>query len=214
MNYVGLVRYPVFGALVLFSLIVLGLDGHIISVTGGSHEVCIEGFCANAGVSTPSFAGLGVATAVLTLVSVIPITIIDVLRKGAITSFVAVELGWFFFLWVMWLATFGDTAGNTGCNSSAANGIGICSQVRAVEAFSFLAWFALFAYWVLLLVFSFIAFSKGDTKIWVASTRDADFSGAADGIPVYNTSYPPQQPMAQHQQPVQYPPTGGPVMTA
>jgi hypothetical protein len=182
---------------VLFSLIILGLDGHLISTLRRSHEVCVDGlFCGTAKGSIPSFAGLGVATAILILVSIIPIIIINILRKGAITSFVTVELGQFFFLWIMRIATFSDTAGNTSCNSSFTDGDSLCSQTQAVEAFSFLAflaWFILFAYWILLLVFSLLAYSKDNTKIWLASTCDVDFSGASEGIPVYNTSYPTQQ---------------------
>ncbi|KAF9507203.1 hypothetical protein BS47DRAFT_339624 [Hydnum rufescens UP504] len=160
MHIIALVRYPVFASLLLFSLIVLGIDGDLVSKLKGG---CFLDICD----STPSYPGLGVATAVLTFVSVAPLAIIDILRRGAFTSFIIVELGWFFFLWVLWLATFGDTAGGTGCNSSFADGINVCSEVRAVEAFSFLSWILLFAYWVALLVFSTIAFSKGNRKIWM-----------------------------------------------
>jgi len=209
MHPIPLVRYPLFGALLLCAIIVLGIDGHIISITGGSSSYVdpFTGAVYTASGSVPAYAGLGVATAVLTWVTIIPFTVIDFMRQGAITSFVVVELGWFFVLWILWLTTFGDTASNTLCNSSYANGDNYCSQVRAVEAFSFLAWFLLFAYWVALLVFSFLASSKGNTRIWFTSTREADFTAGSSGAPTYHASantYPPHPSMVQ--QPQGYPP--------
>jgi len=90
---------------------------------------------------------LGIATAGLTWFSVIPIAVTDFLRQGAIKWFVKFELGWFFILWVLWIATFADTAANTDCYSLLylpSNGDKMCWEVHAVEAFSFLAWFLLF----------------------------------------------------------------------
>ncbi|KAF9507202.1 hypothetical protein BS47DRAFT_1398835 [Hydnum rufescens UP504] len=209
MHIIALVRYPVFASLLLFSLIVLGIDGDLVSKLKGG---CFFFTCD----SPPSYPRLGVATAVLTFVSVVPLTIIDILRRGAFTSFIIVELGWFFFLWVLWLATFGDTAG-AGCDSSLADGTNICSEVRAAEAFSFLAWILLFAYWVALFVFSTIAFSKGNRKIWITSARDADFSGGSGAIPGYQSSaigpssQQPYMTQQQQQQQNQFPPAVGAV---
>lgn len=57
MAILGLIRLVAFGAALLFSLIVLGLAGHIISITFNG---------------TFAFAALGVASAVLTFVTLLP----------------------------------------------------------------------------------------------------------------------------------------------
>jgi len=200
-NIPGLIRIPVFIALIIFSLIVLGIDGHLISQLSGSFE---DLFGFNFSFTAPSWTKLGVAVSVITMVSLIPMIVIDFLRRGAPTSWVLVELVWLGILWVLWLATAADTANNVSC--SGVRGSDICSQVQAAEAFSFLAWIVLMAYWVLLLVFAIMAANKGHKGIWKSGVADADFQAAgthnAGGYPAANvsqregatpTTYPPHQ---------------------
>jgi len=197
-NLPGLLRVPVFAALLLFSLIVLGVDAHLISKLSFSFNE----FGIHYSYSAPAWPKLGVATAVLTLVTLLPFLVIDFLRKGAPTSWVVTELGWLGFLWILWLATAADTANNVDCNASLfSSGDNICSEAQAAEAFSFLAWIALMAYWVLLLVSAVIAHNNGNSNIWRGGVADADFtagSGAGAGASGYNGGGV-QQPV-QHQQ--------------
>jgi hypothetical protein len=170
-----------------------GLDAHFVSEGDKWQEL----------VGAPldfTFAKLGVATAVLTLVSVVPMAVIDLLRKGAATSFVIVELAWLGFLWILWLATAADTAdrfSNWGSWGGCPSGIDLCSQYQAAEAFSFLAWLALMAYWIILFAFAIIAANNGHSQIWFTGVTEADFSAGgstAGGVPQGGVAYPAQQP--------------------
>lgn len=205
-NIPALVRLPVFVFLIVCTLVVLGLDAHFVNATTKTYSVGGFGYNYSFHGSAPAFASLGVATAVLTLVSVVPMFVIDFLRKGAATSFVVVELAVLGVLWVLWLATAADTANFGSCSSTDT----WCSQFQAAEAFSFLAWLALMAYWIILLVFAIIAANNGHGQIWFTGVTEADFSaggGPAGGVPQGGAAYPVQQPqMTGATGPVVYPP--------
>lgn len=190
-NLPGLVRIPVFAALLVFSLIVLGINAHLIAKL----HFNFDEFGIHYSISAPGWTKLGLATAVLTLVSLLPMLVIDFIRKGAPTSLVVVELGWLGFLWIMWLATAADTANNVNCGGVTDNGI--CSEAQASEAFAFLAWLLLMAYWVLLLVYAIMAHTKGNNNVWMGSTTDQDFSagGSHSGAGIA----PPHPGLAQQQ---------------
>jgi len=200
-NIPALIRLPVFVFLIVCTLVVLGLDAHFVSQTNKANNFL------GAALFEFTFAKLGVATAVLTLVSVVPMTVIDFLRKGAATSYVVVELAWLGFLWILWLATAADTAN---LFSTCPSEFTFCSQYQAAEAFSFLAWMALMAYWIILLVFAIIAANNGQSQIWYTGVTEADFSaggGPAGGVPQGGAAYPVQQPqMTGATGPVVYPP--------
>jgi len=205
-NIPALIRLPVFVFLIVCTLVVLGVDAHFVSENNKGVSYSAFGYTYTAHGSSPTFAKLGVATAVLTLVSVVPMFVIDFLREGAATSFVVVELAWLGFLWILWLATAADTADYGSCSS----GDSWCSQFQAAEAFSFLAWMALMAYWIILLVFAIIAVNNGQSQIWYTGVTEADFSaggGPAGGVPQGGEAYPVQQPqMTGATGPVVYPP--------
>jgi hypothetical protein len=59
-----------------------------------------------------------------------------------------------------------------------------CSLFQAVEAFAFLGWILLLAYWVVLLVVAIIAFNNGQSQIWFSSVKDVDFSAGSGGAGV------------------------------
>lgn len=97
-------------------------------------------------------------------------------------------------------ATAADTAANVTCDASLFTGSdNICSEAQAAEAFSFLAWIVLLAYWVLLLVF---AIRAGHSGVWTSGVHDAEFApNNAGGQGAYPTgqkegmaptTYPPQ----------------------
>jgi len=179
-----LIRIPVFVALLVLSLIVLGLDGHLVSALSFSipSESVFGIVTPGVSIPAPSWTKLGVATAVLTIVSIGPMLVIDFLRKGAPTSWIVVELSWIGFLVILWLATASDTAANTAlCSSVYVTGNSLCSEIQAAEAFAFLAWLTSLAYFVILLVFSILAHSAGNSRIWFSSVRDGEWQQGKGG---------------------------------
>lgn len=190
---------------VVFSLIVVGLSAHLISLTEEYYALYFV-FCA-----------LGIATAGLTISTVPVMLIIDVIRRGAFTSMVVVELVWLFVLWVLWVATAGEavSAGNyyfpSGCVYDKYPTVNeACREIQAVEAFSFLAFFVLLGYTSVLLVFTCIAAARGNS-LWLRSVKESTFLAPSSTAP------PPQQPMdqykgtptPQYQVPVQQPQYAG-----
>ncbi|KAG6875479.1 hypothetical protein C0992_003705 [Termitomyces sp. T32_za158] len=117
--------------------------------------------------------------------------VVGIIRRGAFTSMVAVELAVLTVLWVLYLAAGARTAEVKdelfpfGCNAFELN---------------------LFLYTVTLLVFAFIGQSRGNA-VWTASVNEASFLAQPVGVPVYNPAapahvpvYAPQQyPMVQQQ---------------
>ncbi|KAG6332092.1 hypothetical protein ID866_6995, partial [Astraeus odoratus] len=174
----------------VFSVIVLGICAHLISLTETYYAAYY------------TFAALGVATAVLTLVTLPVMLAIDFLRTGAFTSKILVELIWLFILWVLWVATAGEAVNTVGSYLSAGCSIydgyptlvQACYEVQAVEAFSFLAFFALLGYTITLLAFACIAASRGNS-VWLSTVKETTFLAPAQAAP------PAQQPipMGQYQ---------------
>ncbi|KAH7922791.1 hypothetical protein BV22DRAFT_633511 [Leucogyrophana mollusca] len=199
MAFLPLFRTIVFGVSVFCSFIVLGLSGHLVSPT--------EGY---------TFAGLGVATAVLTLLTMPAMFIIDFLRQGTFTSMVVVELSWLCmlhaatvskpksvltlfmfmsaaFLWILWIATAGTAVGKStvqfplGCSNIAPDLTESCNEIAAVEAFSFIAFFLLIAYTGVVLTFAIIATSRGN-NIWFTSVKEVNLTAPATGGPTQQHS--------------------------
>ncbi|KAJ3571670.1 hypothetical protein NP233_g3598 [Leucocoprinus birnbaumii] len=185
-----LVRLVIFGIVSLFALIVMAMSAHILSLTHG-----VQGGSAN-------FGGLGVAVGVLTLITLPPMIVIGRIRSGAMPTFIVVELGWIGFLWVLWLASAGTTASinGTGGNCASSNHLAstVCGEVNAIEAFGFLNWLMLMAYWLVLLVFSIRGLQSGNSNIWTTSVDEAhgssNFAHDKSNVlhqPNYASQYPP-----------------------
>lgn len=142
-------RMAAFGVVCLFSVIIFCLSAHIISVTNSYRRGAYYQFTA-----------VSLATAIMSLLSLpglcvfstssdayTPELIVDFRwvnrffisanRRGALPSFVMVEIAWLSFLAVMWVASAGTTVG-TGVNYCTVGGI--CSEAQAIEAFGFLNW--------------------------------------------------------------------------
>ncbi|EGO05253.1 hypothetical protein SERLA73DRAFT_174315 [Serpula lacrymans var. lacrymans S7.3] len=194
MSFSPLFRTIVFAISLVFSLIVLGIAAHITSVTleyFGGYLI---------------FGALAIATAVLTIVTIPVLFIMDVLRRGAFTSMIVVELVWLFVLWVLWLATGADAASATsltfpfGCNYFNPLENQICHEFAAVEAFAFLNFILMFVYTVVILVFSIVAGSRGNS-VWTSSVKEANFHAPTNGA---TTTHPLTQysgANATHSQP-------------
>ncbi|OAX42674.1 hypothetical protein K503DRAFT_682873, partial [Rhizopogon vinicolor AM-OR11-026] len=142
------------------------------------------------------FSVLGMATSLLTIITVPIMLIVDFVRRGAFTSMVVVELVWLFILWVLWVATAAEAIATSnfyfpaGCiYANSANAY--CTELQAVEAFAFLNFIMFFVYTKVLLVFSIIASSRGK-NVWTSSVKES-------------TSFAPNSGPAQYQgHPTQY----------
>ncbi|KAK7471059.1 hypothetical protein VKT23_002474 [Stygiomarasmius scandens] len=171
MAFVSGLRIGILSTLILFALVVLGLDAHLISLSEEFFDLFV------------AFEGLGVASAVLTILTVPVMIIVDFVRRGAFTSMVVVELVWLGILWVLWLATGAKTVDDfnilypVGCDTlseftRSTTLISACREMQAVTAFSFLSWAVLMIYWVTLLIASIVALSRGNSRVWFSSAGE------------------------------------------
>ncbi|KAG5645770.1 hypothetical protein DXG03_005307 [Asterophora parasitica] len=168
-------RLVSFGVVSLFSLVVLGLSAHLINLTTTYYGVYF------------TFAALGTATSLLSLLSLPAVIYIDNIRKGAFTSKIATELGLVGFLWILWLATAATATDTVGINLGSNCGRykpgsrirTACSETSAVQAFGYLSWLILLAYFSALLFFTAAAAVRGHKDIWFHSVKEADFNFAS-----------------------------------
>ncbi|KAF8530205.1 hypothetical protein BU17DRAFT_78819 [Hysterangium stoloniferum] len=216
---ISLVRYGLLGALLLCSLINLGLSGHLVGVV--------------AGFAVPDYLGLALAISVITMVIVVPAVVIDFFRKGAFTSMVAVELGWSFVLMILWIASAGaSTAAQAGVNCNfvvnpfAGESFGsaneVCHEAQAIIAFGWLGFFLLLAWVVLLMFLTITSHTRGNTGVWTQPVTGTDFFAQKEGMGQLQSQYGgvPQNaygapPMQQQYtgSPMQQQHTGAPVQT-
>ncbi|KAG0707551.1 hypothetical protein DFH29DRAFT_844631 [Suillus ampliporus] len=213
MTLFSMIRLILFSISIVFSLIVLGLDAYFLSVT-----VPLQFYF--------TFSALGVATAVLTILTVPIMLIVDLIRHGAVTSMIVVELVWLSILWVLWVATAGEAANGfnlyfpRGCiyatDDPTANAY--CMELQAVQAFAFLNFFIFLGYTCTLLVLSIISASRGKS-VWTSSVKQSTFlapsSGPVQQVPLAQYSGAPAPgytgtPVSQPQQPGTYTSYSGP----
>jgi len=168
-----------------------------------------------------SFAALGIATAILTLFSLPVLWYLSSFRKSAVTSMIAIELGWTSFLWILWLSTGASTAdaawlGNCGAFFYTV-AERMCRETQALTAFSFLTWIILLAYSVTLLVLVIRQNSRGNSQVWTGYITETDFAApgnsnapahneakiapSADNTPVIAGQYYPPQNQQMAAQP-------------
>jgi len=164
------IRLVSLGLVSIFSIIVLGISADLIHLTE-----------ANFGVYFVSSA-LALAVSLLTLITILPMMIIDTLRKGAFTSMVVFELVWTFILWVLWIATAAlasqDGTGTADCAYYGAffNLATICHEFNAIEGFAHVTWLIFLIYFATLLV-STIRLNNNGHNVWQQSVKETDFWG-------------------------------------
>jgi hypothetical protein len=191
MGYFSVARITLFSITIAFSLIGLGLNAYFLSLTEPHNFYFI-------------FSALGVATALLTIVTIPIMLILDFIRRGAFTSMIVFELSWLFVLAILWVTTAGEAVSTSnyyypqGCVATDSIDNTYCMEVQAVEAFAFLNFFIFLGYTCVLLVFSIIGSTRGNT-IWTRSVKEATF--------LAQKSWPVQQqvPLNQYSS---VPPTG------
>ncbi|KAL5527210.1 hypothetical protein ACEPAG_6001 [Sanghuangporus baumii] len=165
-NFLWFARVGTFGTLLLFSLIEMAL--------GAAYIAKLD----DLGFGSPNFAGLAVAISVITLVIITPMFAIDFVRRGAVTSWVIVELGVTGVLMILWLATAATTAdftdGSVDCDGLRGDSEFICRTYQAIEAFAFINWLLLLFYFSALIGFSVTAQTRRNPP-WRGTVRDTDF---------------------------------------
>ncbi|KAJ7208801.1 hypothetical protein C8J57DRAFT_1402482 [Mycena rebaudengoi] len=195
----SLVRLLAFSVVSVFSLITLGLAGSLIATTTKFDNVYFV------------YAALGVAVAVLTLLSVPTMLVLDIIRPGGPTSWIITELSILPFLSILWLATGANTAESSpallfiylgGCTSDPFFGTalgadtGACQKTSAIEAFAFLNWIILMGYSGMVLVLALIAASRKQPAVWKSSVAELPSSAPAAAQHSTSGSYGGQQMQA------------------
>jgi len=197
---VRLIRLVVLSVILLFSLVLLGLNAHLTNLTRQYLNLYF------------TFSALAIATAVLSFVIIIPMLVIDFLRKGAVTSKIAVEIAALSFLWIMWLATAGSAVEPyrllfpVGCGGFTDESLTICSEFVVTQALGFVGWLILLGYTIYLIVLSVIAQGRGNS-VWMSTVGETDFDapgpvshvshehkGSEYQNPGYNAPQPTGQP--------------------
>ncbi|TFK94308.1 hypothetical protein K466DRAFT_536182 [Polyporus arcularius HHB13444] len=209
MFWLSLFRIVALGWTCFCAILLLGLGAHVLASVGD--------------LTLPTFAwaGLAVATALLSLVTLPAMLVIDFIRTGAFTSMIVVELAWLGFLGVLFLATGGAAASNaTGfwvqCSAwFPAAAVSVCNETSAAAAFGFLGWVAVWAYTGTVLVMLIIQAQRGN-YIWQRSVKEINVQGGNNVPPVdmtapglYGTDAKPHEQAALHpgQVPYAYPPS-------
>jgi len=82
---------------------------------------------------------------------------ISIARKGAVTSYIVVELCWLWVLWIMWIAYAGVVARYVWWG--ACDGYGICHEIQAIVVLGFITWFmSTFSYHLVRFRIQFLTF--------------------------------------------------------
>ncbi|OCH95965.1 hypothetical protein OBBRIDRAFT_830559 [Obba rivulosa] len=174
MSWIDIVRLVTFVFTLVCSLLALAMGGSVISVTSNKKFFFRP--------QTLSSSAMAVAIGVLTMVTVGAMTVVDLLRSGAFTSMILVELIWLNLLWVLWLVVGALAAQDFNgfwsgtCDWTTQEASSACQETQAVAAFGFLACFALGAYTTLLLVLAIMRHSRG-VPIWKSSVKQSFHSG-------------------------------------
>jgi len=235
MFWLAIQRLATLGSICLFSLIVIGASSNYIAIEL-TQVLSIDGVQVLPVQTPDALALLNVAVAAITILTVPPMIVVDILRRGAFTSMVLVELSWLGFLSILWIAAAGFTVDSLAnalalCdepgNANVTVAQSICTDGRVSAAFGFLAWLALLGYTVTLLVMSIITHQKG-FPVWKSTVKDGKFITSAPKKPASKISggtyylssesipmkHDVDSMMMHHGNPSQlYPPSSAPVPT-
>ncbi|RXW23019.1 hypothetical protein EST38_g2837 [Candolleomyces aberdarensis] len=155
-----LIRTVAFGTVCLFSIIIFCLSVYTVSNIGAYHP----------------FAALSLATSILSLLTLPVLYVVSKMRRGAIISFVAVEIVWLWLLWILWISSAGSTVTLPELNYCTGWG---CPKARAIAAFDFLNWLVITFYIVVLFAFSIRSHLRGHTHVWKSEVIHFNWSAPA-----------------------------------
>jgi len=188
----------VFGVTSLFAFIVVVLGGLVTNFT----DSYLGGFF--------SFAALGIATGILTLLTLPAMLAFSMFRKGAFTSMIAIEIAWTWILWILWIAVGGNSATGLAfvgsCDRFIPAAAAACSESSAIAAFGFLSWIMLLSYCSFLATLTFRQHMRGNTGIWTKDVTETDFTAAGP----HTTQIVFDNKASTY--PNQYPPAGTPIV--
>jgi hypothetical protein len=174
---VALARLVVYSTASVFALLAMIMSALVINFTsslfGGAYF---------------TYSALGMATAILTFLTLPLMLFLSFRRKGAFTSMVIVELIWTWLLWVLWLSAGANVAGSLWINNCtsfyARDTEAACMESQALAAFSFLNWIMLMAFEFTLLGLTIRQQTRGN-PCWTQDVTEVDYAGAgnASSIP-------------------------------
>jgi hypothetical protein len=165
---INITRFVIIGVVLAFSLGVLAVGAHILAVVNVVADPI-----------TLDFVNLAIAISALTVVTMVPMLIISILRKGAFVNYVAVEFTWLSILWILWLASAGlstnDVTYSPSCNFVfvVRTGTIACQEPLILQGFAWVNWIILFGYTILLLVLAIIQQVRGNS-VWIKSINEVD----------------------------------------
>ncbi|KAI0254226.1 hypothetical protein BJV78DRAFT_1280249 [Lactifluus subvellereus] len=174
MTWLLTARLFTFVTTVLLSIIVIALSAALFAPTWPT--IFISSYW--------TFSIFVLTIGLLTVVTIVPIYIIDKLRKGTYFSYIIIEIVWLTVLWILWLSSGSYAAWVDGqfvsqypdestCNFSdyLSSADQECGEIKAIMAFSFFLWILLAAYSSTLLGLSIRAYSRGHS-VWKTGVRD------------------------------------------
>ncbi|TFK19676.1 hypothetical protein FA15DRAFT_674228 [Coprinopsis marcescibilis] len=211
------VRYAVFSTIMPLAGGVMACAGYTVGRWG-------------AAAGSVVYPGLGFATGLLTLLTIVPMYWIGVKRTGAVTSLIVVEYPWFCLLWILWIASAASAASAASVLDGISNNLAesLHPVTAALAALAFIGWLIIMGYSIYLAVYVVKArLATGSNEVWLSSVDTYDWDAALGGgaagkgvktegvvvTPVITTApqfpdqYPPQHPQYQpqyqhqHQQP-------------
>jgi len=219
-SLIYLVRLGLLSTVLLFSVIVFGISANLIHLD----NEFFDGF-----IATPAFTGFALFVSIVTFITVIPLLVFDILKKGTALSLVFVELIWTALLGIFWLASAADTTtwgwfwgscdfagdddiavGDVGDGTGTletVNFSSICHQYQALQAFSWLNWLILWGWLGVVFVLSIISLSRGNKRVFLSPTTETDYFARHEKVPAAQ----PQHAQVNAAQPATIPEQAPPV---
>ncbi|KAI0269310.1 hypothetical protein BC834DRAFT_622759 [Gloeopeniophorella convolvens] len=154
-------RLATFATAILFSFLVMALSAALIALTAPVYY---------------QFSGFSLFTSLFTMLILIPMFVVDVLRKQTFVSYVITEVVASSVLWIFWLSSAAYAASffpeGSNCDFGFDDRFSAeCHEIQAITAFGFLTWLPLMAYTGVLLWYTVRAHMAGH-KVWTTSARD------------------------------------------
>jgi len=123
-----------------------------------------------------SFASTGVAIAALTLVTIVPLSILHIFRPKSKSSVILFEIGWVSILVILWAVLAGQVTTSSvfgSCSSVNDRVMSLCQQYRALQTFAWLTFTILLLWLAVVFVVAAMAHTRGHTRVWLYSFREA-----------------------------------------
>ncbi|EJU04307.1 hypothetical protein DACRYDRAFT_105369 [Dacryopinax primogenitus] len=173
MRIYALARLILHAFVLVFTICLLGISANTVALANKYHV-------------TRQYAQLSLAVSVITLVVLIPVLVLDRLRRNALPSWTSVELGWNGVIWVLWLGESLppsplpcmpliyplDVEYLSYYLRSASEAQSVCQQSQAIEALAWLNWIILFALFWILLITALVYHTPSGGAIWMSSMAD------------------------------------------